>query len=76
MVKTICLMAVILWVSSPCRAQMATVELSGNVLDASGAAVPGATVTATNVETTIAHTAVSQKSGDYVLTDLAPATTR
>ena len=46
--------------------------MAGNVLDASGAAVPNATVTATNVDTTIVHNTVSGKNGDYVLTDLPP----
>jgi Carboxypeptidase regulatory-like domain len=70
--RTLCFMAAILLVCSRCPAQIATAELSGNVLDSSGAAIPNATITATNVETTIAHKTVSGKSGDYVLTDLPP----
>jgi hypothetical protein len=70
--STFCFMATILLVGSQCQAQVASAELSGNVLDPSGAAIPGATVTATNVDTAIAHTTTSEKGGDYVLTSLPP----
>ncbi len=70
--KSLCFLAAVFLLCSQCRAQIATAELSGNVLDASGAAVPNATVTATNVDTAIAHKTVSGKNGDYVLTDLPP----
>ena len=59
--KTLCFMAAIFLVCSRCQAQIASAELGGNVLDASGAALPNATVTATNVATTIAHKTVSEK---------------
>ena len=71
-VKTLSCIAVILLAGSQCQAQMASAELAGNVLDSSGAAVPNASVTATNVGTGITHSAVSGKSGDYVITDLPP----
>ena len=70
--RTLCYVTAIFLVCSRCPAQMASAELSGNVLDSSGAAIPNATITATNVETTIAHKTISGKSGDYVLTDLPP----
>jgi hypothetical protein len=70
--KALCLIAAIFLICSRCSAQVASAELSGNVLDATGAAVPNATVTATNVDTTIARTTVSGKSGDYVITALPP----
>jgi Carboxypeptidase regulatory-like domain len=70
--KAFCLTAAFLLVCSRCSAQIATAELSGNVLDSTGAAIPNANVTATNVATSIAHTAVSGKSGEYVITDLPP----
>ncbi len=70
--KTLCFIAAIFVICSRCSAQVASAELSGNVLDVSGAAVPNATVTATNVETSIAHTTASEKGGDYVLTSLPP----
>src|ERR1700756_2056351 len=70
--QALCFVAAFFLMCSRCSAQIATAELSGNVLDASGAAVPNATVTARNVETTIAHSTVSGKNGDYVLGDLPP----
>ncbi len=70
--KTLCLMAAMFLVCSRCPAQISSAELSGNVLDASGAALPNATVTATNIATTISHNTVSGKGGDYVITDLPP----
>jgi hypothetical protein len=72
LVTTFCFMAAVLMVGPKCQAQAASAELSGNVLDATAAAVVGATVTATNVETGIVHTTTSQKGGDYVLTSLPP----
>ena len=47
-----------------------TGSISGLVKDASGAVVPGATVTATNVQTGIARTAVTNGSGFYSFPDL------
>ena len=70
--KTLCFVAAIFLMSPRCPAQIASAELAGTVLDASGAAVPNATVTATNVDTTIVHNTVSGKNGDYVITDLPP----
>ena len=70
--KTLCFIAAILLACSRCPAQVASAELSGNVIDSSGAVVPNATVTATNVETSIAHTVPSGKSGDYVIPSLPP----
>src|ERR1700691_4733099 len=65
-------MAAILFGSAPGLGQIATAELSGNVLDSTGAAIPNAHVTAINVATSIAHTIISGKSGEYVITDLPP----
>lgn len=73
--KALCFVAALFLVCSRCPAQIASAELSGNVLDFSGAAVPNATVTATNVETSIAHTVPSGKSGDYVISSLPRVTT-
>ena len=49
--------------SGTCRAQVATAELSGTVLDTTGAAVAKAKVTATNVATNLAHDTASDSSG-------------
>src|SRR5512136_3151825 len=44
--------------------------VAGTVTDPQGAVIPGATVTATNVETNISATAVSNEAGSYTLAQL------
>ena len=57
------------------RAQSAgTGALTGNVTDPSGAAVPGVTVTATNVDTNQARTLVTGTDGGYKFSLLPPGT--
>src|SRR5688572_1682332 len=53
-------------------AQVAVGTLLGNVTDESGAAVPGATITATEVRTNISRTAVSNEAGRYTFTNTPP----
>jgi len=52
------------------HAQTGAASLTGIVTDQSGAAVPGATVTATNEATNVAYTAVSNEAGNYTVTSL------
>ncbi len=47
-----------------------TAQLSGTVRDESGAVLPGVTVTATQTNTGLVRTAVSDESGGYLLTNL------
>jgi Carboxypeptidase regulatory-like domain/TonB dependent receptor len=47
-------------------------SIQGTVLDGSGATLPGATVTATNVATGVATTRVTTEAGVYVLSPLPP----
>lgn len=56
--------------AGPAAAQ-STARVEGIVTDSSGAAVPGASVTATNLGTNAARTAVTDGDGGYVLTPLA-----
>src|SRR5258708_2206296 len=49
----------------------ATAQISGTVRDQSGAVLPGVEVTATQTETGIARTAVTNETGSYVLPNLA-----
>ena len=49
----------------------ATAQVSGTVRDQSGAVLPGVEVTATQTDTGIARTAVTNETGSYVLPNLA-----
>src|SRR5262245_21839026 len=49
----------------------ATAQLSGTVTDASGAVLPGVHVTATQSDTGVARTTVSNETGFYSLPSLA-----
>jgi len=57
-------------------AQAANGTLLGNVRDETGAGVPGATVTAIEVRTNITRSAVSNETGNYTFTNLAPGVYR
>ena len=54
--------------------QAPTGSISGTVIDAQGAAVAGATVTATNQETKVGYTTKTVESGAFVLPNLPAAT--
>src|SRR5438552_2573272 len=47
-----------------------TAQISGTVRDQSGAVLPGVEITATQTDTSIARTAVSNENGSYVLPNL------
>jgi hypothetical protein len=68
--------AIVLANPSIAAAQAATGTLLGNVRDESGAAVPGATITLTEVQTSIGRTAVSNETGYYTFTNLSPGVYR
>jgi hypothetical protein len=53
--------------AAPLYAQVATGTILGNITDSSGGAVPGATVTATNVDTQLVRDTVTDESGQYAL---------
>lgn len=57
----------LLLVSTPLQAQVATGSILGTVTDTSNAVVPGATVTATNLDTQLARTTMTDESGQYAL---------
>ena len=48
----------------------ATAQISGTVRDQSGAVLPGVEVTATQTETGISRTTVTNETGNYVLPNL------
>ena len=62
--------ALVLVVPSTASAQAVTGTLLGNVTDSSGAAVPGATVTATEMQTNISRSTVSNEAGYYIFSSL------
>jgi len=57
-------------IAMPALAQVDTGSLVGTVKDATGALLPGVTVTATNADTGIATTAKTEQNGDFVITPL------
>src|SRR3954471_14540024 len=61
---------------TPAAAQTLYGSLTGNVTDASGAAVPNAKVDVLNVGTGILKTAVSDERGSYFFNDLQPGAYR
>jgi hypothetical protein len=61
-------------VPSHASAQAVTGTLLGNVTDSSGAGVPGATVTVTEVQTNISRSAVSNDAGYFIFASLQNGT--
>ena len=72
-VQLICL-AAILVACSPLESQSFFGSILGTVTDSSGAVVPGATVTVTNIGTNEVHRAPSNAEGNYSTVNLIPAT--
>src|SRR5688572_25024860 len=62
--------AMLLALTLPAAAQQTTGNITGRVLDDQGAAVPGATVTASNPQTGFVRTDVSDSEGIYRLNAL------
>jgi hypothetical protein len=60
----------LLILASPSVGQIITGEITGAVTDQAGAAVPGASVTATCIATNIARTVITTDTGSYRITNL------
>ena len=71
---TVCALVGILLLPSTARAQAVTGTLLGNVTDSSGAGVPGATVTALEVQTNTSRTAITNEAGNYIFSSLRNGT--
>jgi Carboxypeptidase regulatory-like domain/TonB dependent receptor len=71
LVRALLLVLVLAIVSAAVKAQTASV--SGTILDSSGAAVSGVSITATNTATAIDRTTVSTDTGAYTIPDLPPS---
>jgi len=70
----VALASLIVNIPSTAGAQAVTGTLLGNISDSSGAAVPGATVTATEVETNTSRSVVSNETGNYIFSSLRNGT--
>ena len=64
------LMIVILLGGHPASAQVSTATIAGVVQDASGAVIPGVSITAKNVETGVTRTATTDEGGRYTVPEL------
>jgi hypothetical protein len=60
--------------SSPAHGQVLYGSLTGNLTDASGAAVPNAKVEATNTSTGVSKATTTDDRGAYLFSDLQPGT--
>ncbi len=49
-----------------------TAQVTGTITDVSGAAMPNAQVTATNIATGVARSSVTNEAGNYLVTSLFP----
>src|SRR5579864_4292889 len=65
MKKRVCVFAVLLCFASALFAQFDSGSVLGNIRDNSGAVVPGATVTLTNLDTGITSRTTTAGSGEY-----------
>jgi hypothetical protein len=65
-------LAVLLCAAMVVRAQLPTAQVTGLITDSSGAAVPGATITITNVNTGVSASTTSNESGNYLFPVLNP----
>jgi hypothetical protein len=73
-IRLLGVLAVVLAVAATARAQTATGQITGTVKDATGAVVPGATVTVTSELTGSKREAVTGKDGNYAI-PLLPVST-
>jgi len=66
-VRVVSLALLILAMSTPAIAQVGQAELRGTVVDESGGALPGATITATHVDTGTVRTTITTAAGTYAM---------
>jgi hypothetical protein len=62
----------VLLLAEPASAQVLYGSLAGNIKDASGAPIPGATIVATQQQTQLSRQATTDASGEYSITTLLP----
>jgi outer membrane receptor protein involved in Fe transport len=66
------LIVISLWVAFTLPAYAQNAQVTGSVRDASGAVIPGVTVTAKNTETGLTRVSVTDEQGNYHLPSLPP----
>ena len=66
------LLAFVVWIVLAPSALAQNAQITGSVKDSSGAIIPGATVTARNVDTGLTRVAVTDGAGEYRLPSLTP----
>ena len=74
--RIIILAAVMMLAAGNLHAQGATAAISGTVLDPTGAAIPGASITVRNVGTAFTRSVISDDQGRYVAPELPIGNTR
>ena len=70
---TVCFLAILVALPGSLVAQSFYGSIVGNVADQSGATVPGARVTVTNIGTDEKHEIVTDAAGNYRIVNLIPA---
>src|SRR5436309_5236389 len=76
LVRSVSAAALVLTCAHVVDAQAVKGALLGNIVDASGGALPGVTVTITEVNTNISYSAVTNESGYYIFSNLKDGTYR
>src|ERR1700726_2210128 len=71
-IRTLSILCLVLAVAVPLISQTTTGRILGTVRDQSGAALPAATVTVTDVQRGITRTVTTDDSGEYVVPNLTP----
>jgi hypothetical protein len=71
-IRSALMLALLLTVTSPAIGQVEAGRFVGRITDAQGAVVPKARVKATNVGTNIGQQAITNPTGDYVITPVSP----
>lgn len=74
--RFLCIVLVTIWLACRMQAQVNTGGILGVVTDTSGAGVPGAAVTLTNIQTGVTSKASTNQSGNYAFRQLIPGTYR
>ncbi|MBL8222996.1 MAG: carboxypeptidase regulatory-like domain-containing protein, partial [Bryobacterales bacterium] len=64
--------SLIAWMGGAALAQERFGEFTGTVMDATGAAIPGAKVTFTNKDTSVARVSITGPNGTYIERNMEP----